>query len=58
MKVIKYTIYQNGAEECFFWTPLSQVNRLNLILARLIRFSVKFIPILNYQFDYKETEIE
>lgn len=50
MKVLKYTIYRNGEEECFFWVPISQAERLNLILTKLM-------PTSNYQFDYKETEI-
>ena len=57
MKVLKYTIYRNGEEECFFWVPTSQAERLNLILTKLIRFSAKLMPTSNYQFDYKENEI-
>ncbi len=57
MKVYKYTIYRNGEAECFFWVPASQVERLNLVLTRLIRFSAKLLPTSNYQYDYKKTEI-
>lgn len=57
MKVIKYTIYRNGEDECFFLVPPSQVERLNLFLSKLIRFSAKLMPTSNYQFDYKESEI-
>ncbi len=57
MKVIKYTIYRNGEEVCYFWTSPSQVDRLNLVLSKLIRLSAKFMPTSSYQFDYNKTEI-
>lgn len=57
MKVIKYTIYRNGEEVCYFWTSPSQVDRLNLVLSKLIRLSAKFMPTSSCQFDYNKTEI-
>lgn len=57
MKVYKYTIYRNGEAECFFWVPNSQIDRLNIFLSKLIRFSAKLMPTSNYQLDSELVEI-
>lgn len=57
MKVIKYTILRNGEVECFFWAPVYQFERINLVLTKLMRISAHFIPTSNYQFEWVKTEI-